>query len=72
MKENIFYILNINLEKMFTIHVAIPKPIDVNKNFYISSIKFKIPEFTIKNSKKIKYPHNSNKISHNDPSHSQR
>ena len=72
MKENIFYILNINLEKMFTINVAIPNPIDVNKNFYISSVKFKIPEFTIKNSKKIKYPHNSKKISHNDPGHSQR
>ena len=33
---------------MFTLNVAIPKPISVNKNIYISSIKFKYWISTLK------------------------
>ena len=57
---------------MFTINVAIPKPISVNKNVYISSIKFKILDFNIKKEYSIVDNFKIKKISYDHPSHSQR
>ena len=57
---------------MFTINVAIPKPISINKNAYISSIKFKILDFNIKKEYSIEDTIKIKKISYDHPSHSQR
>jgi len=57
---------------MFTLNVAIPKPISVNKNIYISSIKFKILDFNIKKEYSIVDTFKIKKISYDHPSHSQR
>ena len=57
---------------MFTINVAIPKPISANKNAYISSIKFKIPDFNIKKEYIIVNDFKIKTISYDHPSHSQR
>ena len=57
---------------MFTLNVAIPKPISVNKNIYISSIKFKILDFNIKKEYIIVNDFKIKTISYDHPSHSQR
>ena len=57
---------------MFTLNVAIPKPISVNKNIYISSIKFKILDFNIKKEYSIVDTFKIKKISYDHPYHSQR
>ncbi len=57
---------------MFTINVVTPKPILLDKNAYVSSIKIKMPDLNIKKLYHVTNNHNAKKLSYDDPSHSQR
>ncbi len=57
---------------MFTINVVTLKPIMLDKNAYISSIKIKMPDLNIKKLYHVTNNHNAIKLSYDDPLHSQR